>query len=501
LKGLKQWIAAALVAATLSTSALAAPVRTIDVYTDTPVMQYLKLSQIDTVLKQYHLDSGYNDSPMLRAYQTVTGNDKELSHYALRKALISFFAKDDANYVKLAKVMCGQFDAYSAFLSKDEYNEAFPASNNYDGLGITVRAFGGTLVITEVHENSAAEQAGLAENDRIVAIGDTDLRLLDYADSMELMSDAAKKPCTITVRKYIDGAELVVDMVPAPIVIPNIEVSMLESEIGYMKINRFSGWEFIAQLNDAETFLRDNKAQKLVLDLRDNPGGDLTLLLIAMNFMIKDENVPLFEITSRTGTDRYTSTGRGLPFDDIAVLVNGSSASSSEVLAGVLSDTGYATIIGTTTYGKARGQTTLQLPDDYLAHLSLSEVTLPVRGKYHGKGLTPDIVSDLKKTYVLSQDDLTNLGEVYAGSPEKDILKLQKCLFALGYLGTFEPGIFDDNTREGLQVCMTAMDEPMHGVCSAEFMSKIGTACKAYIDAYFTEDTQITDALAYLKNA
>jgi hypothetical protein len=102
---------------------------------------------------------------------------------------------------------------------------------------------------------------------------------------------------------------------------------------------------------------------------------------------------------------------------------------------------------------------------------------------------------------ILSQDDLTNLGEVYAGSPEKDILKLQKCLFALGYLGTYEPGIFDDNTRAGLQACMAAMDEPMHGVCSAEFMSQIGTACKAYIDAYFTEDTQITDALAYLKNA
>ena len=250
----------------------------------------------------------------------------------------------------------------------------------------------------------------------------------------------------------------------------------------------------------AEVFFRKHDVSSLVVDLRDNPGGDLTLLLIAINFCIPEEGVPLFSITSRTGVETYASTGRGLDFSDIAILVNGSSASSSEVMAGTLSDAGYATVIGTTTYGKARGQTTLQFAENDLVHMSMSEVKLPKRGNYHGEGITPDLTSEMTYIHVLSKEDLIFSDDISAASSSLDILKLQKCLYAMGYLTTYASGEFDTDTKLGLRTCLEALNETPGETCTKTQLSKITTICETYLDAYFTVDTQLIDAVAYLLN-
>jgi len=497
LKKFKTLFAFILVCAILCASTFAVPFTQTATYGSSAKMQYMKAEQLAAYLCAYHLDSGLNDQPMLRAYQKLFDTTKDLSDNALRKALISYFSEDKDNYFTFATLMCQMYDAHTYFFSEEQFEIAFPDELDYEGVGMTVRPYGNTIVIASVYKDSPADRAGIEANDRILKVGDTDLRLLSYEESISVFADAVKKQCDITLCKYTTGAFVTVSLSPEVVDIPNVEYALLEPGIGYIKLNQFSGSDFIPLLDDARTYFTEHDVKKVVLDLRDNPGGDLNLLLYALNFFIPEKNIPMFDVIMRGNGTTYQSQGTGYAFEKIAILVNASSASSSEICAGVLSDTGYATVFGETTYGKARGQTTMMFYDDHLLHMSMSEVRLPVRGKYHGIGIVPDRAVEL--TLLHAFEDLpADTSAVDSTSASEAIAALQHRLYVLGYLGTYKEGALDDATIQGLHELQTALNLEKSDSCNEDTMEQINSYCKSYENAYFIEDTQISDAIAYL---
>lgn len=486
----------------LCSSALAAPLLHFNSYSDTGAMQYLQAERLAAYLCTYHFDSGVNDQPLLRAYQTLFKTKETVSAYRLRNDLIEYFEKDEDNFSLFAFVMCQMYDPHTMLMTTEEYAAAFPDHVNYEGLGITVLPFGSSILVVSVYENSPAAKAGIEPNDRIVKVGSSDLRLGTYEESLAIFSSAVKEKFMFSVLKYDTGELQEISIVAEEIIVPNISYTVLNNEIGYLLVTQFGGSDFSDLLNEAEIFFHENNVKKILLDLRDNPGGDLTKLLEMINFFIPQKDVPLFSIVTRSDPITYFSDGTGTAYEKTAILVNASSASSSEICAGVLSDLGYAAVIGTSTYGKAKGQSTYVFDERYLLHMTVTEVSLPQRGAYHDTGITPDIESNQLKLYPYDEE-LHSLKEhkaISADSSNEAIALLQESLHILGYLGSYSPGEFDTATLDALHSIQSALQLNKTDICSFDLLKIINNSLEIYAEAYFIIDAQYADALNYLSH-
>ncbi len=499
MKVIRRLIAVVLVICLFITNTFALPSPSVTGISDTPQMQYLKVQKLSQYLRYYHLDSGFNDDPILRAVQLVFDTDETLSQNRIRNLLLDYFKEDSSNYDEFALLMCQMYDEYSYYMTLEDYNANFGAPLDYEGIGIVVRPFGGCMIVKSVYESSPADKAGIEVNDRIIKVNGADIRMLEYEDSISLFTEAMKSSPSLTVRKYSDGSEITVKLTSGAVNIPNISYKELDGGVGYLLIRQFAGKEFNSLLSDAEKFFKDRGISKIILDLRDNPGGDFVFLLSTLNMFIPEKNVKLFDVVTRGKTTTYFSDGTDTKFSDVLVLVNGASASSSEICAGVLSDTGYGKILGTETYGKGRGQTTMSFFDDSVIHLSMSEVVLPVRGKYHGEEITPDIVSERVYTTVINYKDITvSSDEINESSEKWEIEMLQDMLYVMGYLGEFESGKYDDATKDAVKTVQRAFDANESGYLTKYLFEKLFDSYSVYNDAYFEDDTQLTDALEYI---
>ncbi len=499
MKIFRRLIAVCLVICLFITNAFALPSPNCAGTSDTPQMQYLKAQKLSQYLRYYHLDSGFNDDPLLRATQLIFDIDDTLSQNKIRNLLLDYFEEDSANYDEFALLMCQMYDEYSYYMTMDDFNANFGASLDYDGIGIVVRPFGGCIIVKNVYESSPADKAGIEVNDRIIKVNGTDLRMLEYEDSISLFAEAMESNPSLTVRKYADGSEVTVKLTSEEVFIPNIVYKKLDDGVGYLLIRQFAGKEFNSLLSEARAYFKDHGISNVILDLRDNPGGDVVFLLSTLNMFIPEKNVKLFDVITRGKTTTYLSAGTGMKFSNVLVLVNGASASSSEMCAGVLSDTGYGEILGTATYGKGRGQTTLSFFDDSVLHLSMSEVVLPVRGKYHGAEITPDIVSKRVYTTVTNYKDISiSSDEINESSEKWEIEMLQDMLYVMGYLGEFESGQYDAATKDAVKTVQRAFGANESGYLTKYLFEKLFDAYSAYNDAYFEDDTQLSDALEYI---
>ncbi len=502
MKILRRLISIVLVIFLFATTAFALPATNVLGVSNTPQMQYLKLVKLSSYLRLYHLDSGFNDDPLLKALQVTFDTDEKFSQNEIRNKLVAYFEKDESNYEKFALTMCQMYDEFSYYMSQEMFLQNFGAPLDYSGFGIVVRPFGNIILVSDVYDSSPADKAGIEVNDRIIKVNGVDLRMLDYFESIDIFAKAIDTSPNITIRKFSDGSEVTVKLTRESVVIPNISYSVLESNIGYLHIRQFAGKDYISLLNEARDFFKKQDIKDVVLDLRDNPGGDVVLLLSTLNMFIPKKDVKLFDIVTRGNNTTYLSDGTGMDFSNVVVLVNESSASSSELCAGVLSDTGYATILGTDTYGKARGQSTLPFFDDSVLHLSMSEAILPIRGKYHGTQITPDIISKKEYETVVNYDNIEMPKEQLNETADISHIEiLQDILNVLGYLGDCERAEYDTATFDAVKIIQRSLNMEENGYVSPYLFQEIMKIYGKYSDAYFETDSQLEDAISYINSA
>ena len=302
---------------------------------------------------------------------------------------------DHALMEKAIRGMVAALDPHSAYLDSDEFEEIrLSTMGSYPGVGIEVLAEDSAVKILRPIDGSPAQQAGLLPGDLIVRIDGEDIGA-DMAGAIAKMRGSAGSVVKLTIRRPPSADLVDYSLRRATVEVHSVAEQTLEPGYGYVRITTFS--ETTAEdLNHAIASLkRDNPAgiKGLVLDLRNNPGGVLEAgVAVADAFL--DEGV-IVTADGRTPDARFrmdATPGDLIDGADLVVLVNGGTASASEIVAGALKDHGRAELIGHKTYGKGSVQTVMPLSHGGAIKLTTSRYFTPSGASIHGKGIIPDIV-------------------------------------------------------------------------------------------------------------
>jgi carboxyl-terminal processing protease len=302
---------------------------------------------------------------------------------------------DHALMEKAIRGMVAALDPHSAYLDSDEFEEIrLSTMGSYPGVGIEVAAEDGVVKILRPIDGSPAQKAGLLPGDMIVKIDGEDIGA-DLAGAIAKMRGSAGSVVRLTVRRAPSGELIDYSLKRAKVEVHSVAEETLEPGYGYVRITTFS--ETTADdLNHAiATLKHDNPAgiKGLVLDLRNNPGGVLEAgVAVADAFL--DSGV-IVTADGRTPDARFrmdATPGDLIDGAGMVVLVNGGTASASEIVAGALKDHGRALLIGHKTYGKGSVQTVMPLAYGGAIKLTTSRYFTPSGASIHGKGILPDIV-------------------------------------------------------------------------------------------------------------
>ena len=283
-------------------------------------------------------------------------------------------------------------DPYSTYYTEEEYSALMESSSGvYCGIGATVsqNVKTGVISIVKPFENSPAYKAGILPDDILYKVNGKEVTGVDLSEVVSDMKGVEGTTVVISVIRENEKEPLEFTITRAKIEIPTIEYKMLDNKIGYIIITEFDEitvTQFVAAVDKLEA----DGMKGLVVDVRDNPGGLLDAVVKIVDRLIKPGLVVYTE-------DKYGSREEEKATDadavnvPVAVLINGNSASASEIFAGTLQDYKKATIIGTTSFGKGIVQKVIPLSDGTAVKLTISKYYTPNGRNIHGTGITPDI--------------------------------------------------------------------------------------------------------------
>ncbi len=285
----------------------------------------------------------------------------------------------------------GLGDDYSDYYSPPELDEVMESSRGvYFGIGISIEEDAQTqeIRIIEVYDGSPAAEAGLAEGDVILAVNGTATEGQDLSAVTDLIR-AQEDSFTMKVSREGAG-ELEFALECGTVELTFVESEMLEHKIGYIRITDFTS-NAVGQFRDALEELKGQGMESLVIDLRDNLGG----LFDSVKAMLDDilpEGLIVYTENKDEEREEYYSDEKQYVDCEIAVLVNGNTASASEIFAGAVQDYELGPIIGTQTYGKGVVQDTYTLSDGSALKITTQKYFTPKGQVIEGNGITPDIV-------------------------------------------------------------------------------------------------------------
>lgn len=333
----------------------------------------------------------------------------------------NFYYIDDEKESRLVDnalrgMVAGLEDPYASYLTAEEYDEMLTEDKGeYTGLGISVAEPNDEgSVILSVYDNSPAQEAGLLAGDLIVTVNGTDAGGLSMDAYIALFSEDDAVPDVLVIHRGEE--ERIVTVLRRAIHVNRVFFEELDGGIGYIRLTEFNG-TVASEFWAAATGFRDKGLDKLIIDLRNNPGGGLTEVLAVSDHLIPEGEV-ISTIRSKSGSEVvYRSEGKEqLTGMELVILVNGNSASASEFLTGAMQDHGLATVIGTQTYGKGIVQSYFRLQSNGgWIKMTTDAYFTPNGVCIQDTGITPDIVVELPEELqntsldLLSHDQDTQL--------------------------------------------------------------------------------------------
>ena len=452
-----------------------------DYLMDRPFFLTYRLVDLSRMIEEKHIYWEEGDDPLLIGYQRYFETEDTPERAEIRHAFTALFREDAEAYYEIANLMLSHYDRYSKLVTPTHYDELYPDSESYGGLGMVVTANGPFIGVVRVYEDSAAGCAGILPGDRIVMLNGEDIRPLSYEAANDRLAEVSKNGGSVTVLRETGEATLTFDLVPEAVVIPNVDWSV-DGKVAYLDITLFEGESFTEDVDAAFAEFCAAETESLILDLRDNRGGRITHLLHLLNVLTAEEDVLFFTQAKRDETIENRSDGTGMTFREIVVLVDENTCSSAEVLAGYLKDLGWP-VIGMVTYGKGIGTSTYTFYEDSLV-LATIDIQLPETGRYHEIGISPTM--EQRQTYpYVELPALTELpadADVTAESDAARILAAEERLVLLGYIETAD-GVWDEETGAAL----ASLDE----IATGEGIPLLLDLTEQLEQSFHMQDTQL----------
>ncbi|MCT4606864.1 MAG: S41 family peptidase [Marinisporobacter sp.] len=288
-------------------------------------------------------------------------------------------------------------DPYSVYMNQKEFTSLMEhTKGTYDGIGVIMTAGkDGFITVVSPIEDTPGEKAGLRTGDKIVKVNDHHVRAstaeqLDKAVSMIKGKHGTK--VSLTVMRPEKKEPFVVDIIREEIRLKTVKSRMLQDDIGYIRITMFdekTAKDFMKQLDELEK----KNIKGLVIDLRNNPGGLLDECAEIADRILGKQDIVYTQ--DRAGKREYKRSDEEKVDYPFVLLVNGGSASASEIVSGAVKDTKSGTLIGTTTFGKGLVQQVIPLKDGSGFKLTTAQYFTPNGTYIHGKGIEPNIVIEL----------------------------------------------------------------------------------------------------------
>lgn len=294
-----------------------------------------------------------------------------------------------------AGLLAGLKDPYSTYYTAEQYKELNTSNEgSYVGIGAVLqKEDGGGAKVVQLYEGGPGEQAGLKTGDVIKAVDGTDVTEKETSDIASMVRDSDKDFVTLTIQREDEEKTQNIKVEIRDVEIQTVSHEMLAGDTGYIRISEFS--EVTSdQYKKAFADLKDQGMKKLVVDLRDNPGGLLTAVCGVLR-QILPEGLIVYTEDKNGKREEETCDGKNELTMPLAVLVNGNSASASEIFAGAVKDYGIGTIVGTTTYGKGVVQTIQPLTDGSAVKITIAKYFTPKGNDINKKGITPDVEAEL----------------------------------------------------------------------------------------------------------
>lgn len=291
----------------------------------------------------------------------------------------------------------GLGDQYSAYYDKKETKELTESlDGSFSGIGavMTQDASSGVITITRVYDDSPAKKAGIKTGDILYRIEEKTVTGKDLDKVVSWIKGKKGTKVNLTLLRGTNSDKIKVTATRDVINVETVKYKVLENQIGYISISEFdsvTGAQFAKALKQ----LQKKNIEGLVVDLRNNPGGSLSTVCDILDSILP-KGLIVYTKDKNGKKEEYTSDEKHRLNLPMSVLVNGQSASASEIFAGAVQDYGKAEIIGTQTYGKGVVQNLFDLKDGTCVKLTTSEYFTPKGRNIDGKGITPDVKIEYK---------------------------------------------------------------------------------------------------------
>lgn len=306
-----------------------------------------------------------------------------------------------------AGLVYGLGDVYSRYYTADEYaQETASTDGAYAGIGVSIQKNkNGGVQIAECYEGGPGAEAGLQTGDVITAINDTDVTDMELSDVVSLIRENKDNTIVLTVFRENEEKSREISVDVTDVELPSVFGEMLDKKTGYIQITQFTGVT-PQQYKDMFAELKDKGMERLVIDLRDNPGGLLTSVCDILREILP-EGLIVYTEDKYGNREEETCDGKHQLDMPLAVLVNENSASASEIFAGAVQDHEVGTIVGITTYGKGVVQELRQLSDGSAVKLTVSNYYTPNGNSINKVGIKPDVEVKLASE-LLNKDEITH---------------------------------------------------------------------------------------------
>ena len=291
-------------------------------------------------------------------------------------------------------LLSGLGDRYADYYTEEEFQElATSQEGYYEGVGITIGQTeeGAGLTIVEVTDGSPAAEAGIQAGDILIAVDGTDVTSMTVTEAAALIREGENDTINLTVEREGTG-QIQAEVTREKLETQTVAGKMLTDTIGYLAISQFTGLTS-DQFADVYQQLQEEGLQKLLIDLRGNPGGLVTAVCDTLR-QILPEGLIVYTEDKQGNREEYTCEGE-TPLDiPLVVLVDENTASAGEIFTGAVKDYGLGTIVGTQTFGKGIVQDFYTLPDQSVVKLTVAHYYTPKGNDIHGVGIAPDVEAE-----------------------------------------------------------------------------------------------------------
>lgn len=281
--------------------------------------------------------------------------------------------------------------------SKEEFDSEL--SGNYYGIGAQIQLTSDeTIKITKVFDDSPAKKAGLKEEDVFVSVDGTSVKGKSATEVANMLKSDSVKTSTIVVKR--NDKELTFKVTKENITLFSVSSEMLDNNgknVGYLSVSIF-GQKTYSQFKDALTKLEKQDMDSLIIDLRGNTGGYLSTVTNMLEEFIDKGNV-IYQIQSSSGVKQYKTVKASDKKYKIVVLIDGGSASASEIMSAAMKEVYGATLVGQTTYGKGTVQTTRDLSNGSMIKYTIEKWLTPSGKNIDKEGIKPDYEVELGDSY------------------------------------------------------------------------------------------------------